>query len=108
MRYMLPQPKDLNEYRDITLVCAMMHDKDYSECIKTLSSITNSVIVTEINIPRCESAESIAEEFKKYGVLPNIIKNPTEAVNTALSAGNIVCVTGSLYLAGYIRANFNC
>lgn len=89
----------------VILVVAMMEDKDYSKSAKMLDEFTKSVIVTQINIPRCISAEKLAKEFTSPKIEPDCKK----AVETALSLANdgeVVCVCGSLYLAGEVRQYF--
>ncbi len=87
------------------LVVAMMEDKDYKESAKMLDSFAEQIIVTEIDLPRCISSQKLAEEFSS----PIIETNCRKAVQKALSLaknGEIVCVCGSLYLAGEIRPYF--
>lgn len=92
--------------KPVVLCYAQMQDKNVSECIKELASLNPTVIATEINMPRCEKAEKIADEFKKYNIDVRIEKNPIIAAKTAVKyAGKdkIPCVCGSLYLAGEVR-----
>ena len=93
--------------RKITLVIAMMSDKEYSECVKYFSKITDSVIITKIDMPRCCAPENLAHEFEKHGIKATICENIKDAVETAGNFGNLTCVCGSLYLAGEVRRNFN-
>lgn len=96
--------------RPIILCFAMMSDKDISECIAELSTVNPQVIVTEISIPRCRSAENLAEEFRKHNIEPLIEKDPIEAAQTALMKARLTdgeaVVCGSLYLASEIRKYF--
>lgn len=90
-----------------TLIIAMMSDKEYSECIKHFSEITDSIIITKIDMPRCCAPDILAEEFKKYNITPIICEDIKNAIETAKGLGNLICVCGSLYLAGYVRQMFN-
>lgn len=88
--------------RPIHFVVAVMQDKNYKLVAKMLRSFGGKITVTQIDMPRCLSANDLAKEFDN----PTIIENPETAVLNALSAvsGNeLVCVCGSLYLAGEIR-----
>ena len=93
--------------KKVTLVIAMMSDKEYSECIKYFSEITDSVIITKLSMPRCCEPEILSEEFKKYGINPKIYENIPDALKAAKGFGNTVCVCGSLYLAGEVRRLIN-
>ncbi len=91
--------------KPVIFVVAMMEDKDFAESAKMLDDFSDSVIVTEINIPRCISSQKLAKEFAS----PNIEPDCRKAAELALSlAGDdkIVCICGSLYLAGEIRPYF--
>ncbi len=93
--------------KKVTLVVAMMSDKEYSECIKYFSEITDSVIITKLSMPRCCEPEILSEEFKKYGVNPKICVSIEDSLKTAKATGNLTCVCGSLYLAGEVRRLFS-
>ncbi len=92
--------------KPICLCIAMMKDKDYSECIKIVSGVITNVVTCEIDMPRCCKSEMLAKEFNKNGVNAHSYQRPEDALNKALEiAGDdgLVCICGSLYLAGYIR-----
>ncbi len=86
--------------KDITVVTAMMEDKAWEECVKEISPIAKRFIATELNMPRCLKAEKIASIVKNA----EVIKDTGAALDAALSDNTgVVCVCGSLYLAGEIR-----
>ncbi len=86
---------------------AMMEDKDYLSCVKILKNYAKGVVVTEIPMPRCCSKELLRETFSNQGVEEVVaVQSPKDAVETALTmagTNGIVCVCGSLYLAGELR-----
>lgn len=91
--------------KDVIFVVAMMEDKDISESCKIISDFAKSVVVTELDMPRCASAETLATHFPGA----HQEKSCIDAVEFALSKAyenQLVCVCGSLYLAGEIRRNF--
>ena len=93
--------------KPIILVMAMMEDKSCTECINEIADIGDYFIATELDMPRCLKADEL---FKLSNTNGEVVKNCTDAVKKALElAGNdkLVCVCGSLYLAGEIRKNFN-
>ena len=94
------------EGRKIYLVIAMMEDKSFNECVRELSGCAERIYCTQIDMPRCAGAEQLAAVIgEKTRVIPDAI----EAVKTALSEADdetLVCVCGSLYLAGEIRREF--
>ena len=95
----------ISEIRPVILVLAMMQDKAYEECIKEIITVAQTVIATEVNMPRSLKAEQTEKICIKNGVSCICCKNISDAVNTALELGKekLVCVCGSLYLAGEVR-----
>lgn len=93
--------------RKIYLVFAMMSDKDADECVRIIAPTATEVFITEIDYDRCMKAEKLQEIFKKHGVKSQCDKNIKSALEKAMAAaGNdgTVCICGSLYLAGAVRA----
>lgn len=91
--------------RKIVLVIAMMEDKDYDTCIRELAPIAESVIATQIDMPRCLDANKISNIIESINIPVSVNTNPVNALNDALKqcGDGIVCVCGSLFLAGEIR-----
>ena len=94
--------------KDIILVMAMMEDKDYEDCIRKIAPIAKAVVATQLEIPRCLDANAIYNIVDSMNIPCFVNTNPNEAVYKALNLAQdgIVCVCGSLYLAGEIRKNF--
>ncbi len=94
--------------RDIVLVMAMMEDKAYEECIREITPIAKTVIATEVDMPRCLKAEKLSDIVNSMNVTVIVNTNPQDALKKALEIadGALVCVCGSLFLAGEIRKNF--
>lgn len=94
--------------RDIVLVMAMMEDKDFNACIREIAPIAKTVVATEIQMPRCLKADVIKEFADGMNVRAIVNNNIADALKTAVSLadGGIVCVCGSLFLAGEARRIF--
>lgn len=88
-------------------VFGMLKDKDYDLCLKLLSSITDTVIVTEVEgNPRRESVEKLEQTAKKY--IKNVYseKNNSDAMKLALSLvkkDDTIIALGSLYMMNGIK-----
>ncbi len=96
--------------KPVRLCVAMMDDKDITEAIAILSRLNPDVITTEISMPRCATAEKLAEEFKKHKITARIIKDPIKAAKQLIAeksndTTSIAC--GSLYLVGQLRKELN-
>lgn len=91
--------------KPVTFVVAMMQDKDIGEASTLIRNFAKKVIVTEVKIPRCMPAEKLADLFP----FCDVEKDSVLAVKKALSEvpdDEIICICGSLYLAGEIRSEF--
>ncbi len=91
--------------KPVTFVVAMMQDKDVCETSALIRDFAKNMIVTEVKIPRCMPAKELALLF------PNceIEKDSVLAVKKAIlktPQDELICVCGSLYLAGEIRGEF--
>lgn len=88
-----------------TLVIGVMRDKDVEGIIGALLPLVSSVVATAANTPRALPARELAARIAACGpaipVRPE--PDPVTAVEEALSAGNTVCVTGSIFLIGAVR-----
>lgn len=97
---------DLN--REIVLVTAMMADKDFEACIREIAPIAKTVVATEVDMPRCLDADIIGDIVR--GMNKDVIVNTDidAALKIAVNAakGGVVCVCGSLFLAGEARKKF--
>ncbi len=98
---------DKNE-KTIHFLTAVMDDKDYKEIVRLISKFClprrGSVTVTELDMPRCLSAEKLADEYKKHGIYAKCAHTPSEALRNIIHDNSgLICVCGSLYLAGIIK-----
>ena len=87
-------------------VFGMLKDKDYDFCLKKLSEITDTVIVTEVDSPRREIVENLGKTAKKYIKTVYAEKENKKAIDKALSlAGKngTVIALGSLYMMNDIK-----
>ncbi len=92
--------------KKIIIVMAMLKDKEYKKCIKTLSPVADIFIATEADNPRKATADEIAktanEYIKKVYTQPDVNK----AVDLAISLSDsesVICVCGSLYMLGDVK-----
>ena len=94
----------------IILVMAMMSDKNYADCIRDIAEIAECTVAAEVNTERSLKAAEIGAVLEKsgaeYKIIPDIRSAVSEAVRLAGEDG-IVCVCGSLYLAGETEKIFS-
>ena len=105
MRAFIETAKDVIDKKAIC-VFGMLKDKDYEYCIKRLSEITDTVVVTEVDNPRRETVDKLSQTAKKY--IKNVYeeRENDDAVKKALElAGDCgtVIALGSLYMMKNIK-----
>lgn len=96
----------IKEGRPITLVMGMCADKDYKECILDLAPVAEKVIATEVDFARALKAEDIKAVCDSVNVSCEVERDIKTAIEKAVETGNLVCICGSLYLAGEARGVF--
>ncbi len=92
----------IKEARPVTLVLAMMSDKDYEECISDIISVADSVVATELDMPRSLKSEDIEKVCNRCRIKCVTEPDIKTAIEMAIrvSGNGLVCICGSLYLAG--------
>jgi len=89
------------------LVFGAMRDKQLEQMGETLFPVADTLVLTTIDNPRSASLEmlqTIASRFAKGNVLAS--ESSAEALRIALAntpREGLICIAGSLYLAGEIR-----
>ncbi|MDM8544784.1 folylpolyglutamate synthase/dihydrofolate synthase family protein [Desulfococcaceae bacterium HSG9] len=89
--------------RKITLVTGILDDKPYSEMLKALLDVCDSVILTQPEINRSLPPETLAEIARKMITDVSVIPEVGQAIQYAVKMTNpadVVCIAGSLYLVG--------
>lgn len=89
--------------RKIIFVIGMLKDKDYGYAIRKLMPMAHSVVATEPVSERALPAAAMAEAVKPYcsnvTPEPDIIK-AIEKAKSMYGEDSMICICGSLYLAG--------
>jgi dihydrofolate synthase/folylpolyglutamate synthase len=88
-------------HKRIFLVFGTSCDKDIPGIINELVALSPQVIVTQTEHSRAAALSTLAAEFNKRGIEPEIKVTVTEAISRALYIADrrdIVCVTGSLFV----------
>ena len=92
--------------KPVIIVIAMMDDKACGECMNEIAEIADTLITTELPMPRCKKADILLNYSKKNGVAITDCKKAVEYALALAKNDSVVCVCGSLYLAGEVRKAF--
>jgi len=101
MRRLVSNIKSYFSYKRIFLVFGTSCDKDIPGIINELVALSPQVIVTQTPHSRAAPLSTLAAEFSKRGIEPEIRETISEAISRALSLADrtdIICVTGSLFV----------
>lgn len=100
---------DIYNYRKLVLMVGILADKERQKMIDYLGPFGDKVIVTKPNSPRADDYKKVGEYFKKYSKEIYIIEDVREAMEKGISLledGDILCITGSIYMLQEIRKLF--
>ncbi|MFA5317132.1 MAG: folylpolyglutamate synthase/dihydrofolate synthase family protein [Dehalococcoidales bacterium] len=96
-----PAGESLYEFNRAVLVMGASIDKDVSGIISELGFYFDRVIVTGSHHPRAMPPESLKDKFAQQGIDVETSADIPSALKLAtLESGNLVCVTGSLFVVG--------
>jgi dihydrofolate synthase/folylpolyglutamate synthase len=90
------------------LVVSIMSDKDVPEILQTLLPVTSDVYATLAPSPRATPLDQLVgliAEVRPAGSDRGIfaVPDPMDAIRQALVRHDVVCVAGSIFLAGAVR-----
>lgn len=86
------------------LVIGVMKDKNVADIARALLPVVSSVVATAAPTPRAIPAPDLARQLRAAGASDvRIEPDPNAAIETALERTDVVCVAGSIFLAGAVR-----
>jgi dihydrofolate synthase/folylpolyglutamate synthase len=93
----------------LILVLGILQDKDYARMIRQTASLDATIIATRPRNERALPAARLAGAAARWHSRVEAVEEPREALRRALAVAgphDLVCVAGSLYLIGEIKACF--
>ncbi len=93
-------------FKKLTVVFAVLNDKDYKAMLRRLAPLADRVILTGIREERALNPEDMAAVARCYNETVEVVPDSREATLRALDSSaddDLICVTGSLYLIGEIK-----
>ena len=101
--------KESFSYRRLLVICGVLRDKDYQGMLKQIAALADVLILTRPVVDRALTVRDLAAAAQGYHHDVLIQEDPLQALNDALAMADpedLICVTGSLYLVGQIKAAF--
>ncbi len=93
--------------RKFVFLLAMLYDKDHEAFIENIVKISSKIIVTDLEDPRCERKEVVYQKVIKKFNNVEVAEDPVYALEKIISGNDPACITGSLYLLGYLKGKIN-
>jgi len=96
-------------YQRLVLVIGILGDKDYQGIISALVPLADHVVATKPRYARAMGVGALAAEIgKRYGPVETAetVEDAIALARKAASPGDLVLITGSLYVVGDARAVF--
>lgn len=101
--------RDIYEFRSLTMMVGILGDKERKGMIDLLGPFGDRVVVTKPNSPRADDYAQVAEYFRSYSKEVEVVEDVSEALERSLALtgeGDLLCITGSIYMLQQIRGLF--
>jgi len=96
-------------YRRLILIFVSLADKDYRRMLQKIVPLSQIIILTQLKTKRAVPVTDIMETVKKMGYPVIVTENVKQAIERAQAMAkkqDLICATGSFYLAGEIKQAF--
>jgi len=98
--------KNQFQYEGLILVIGMLADKEREKAVDLIAPLASQVIVTKPNSPRAGAWQELAVYVENHCPKVEVIEDIQKAAETAIARakpGDLVCITGSLYMVAEAR-----
>jgi dihydrofolate synthase/folylpolyglutamate synthase len=96
-------------YRRLILIFGALADKDYRRMLQKIVPLASIIILTQLKTKRAVPVNDIMETVKKMGYPAIVTENVKQAIERAQAMAkkqDLICATGSFYLAGEVKQAF--
>jgi dihydrofolate synthase/folylpolyglutamate synthase len=96
-------------YRRLILIFGALADKDYRRMLQKIVPLASIIILTQLKTKRAVPVNDIMETVKKMGYPAIVTENVKQAIERAQAMAkkqDLICATGSFYLAGEVKQTF--
>ena len=96
-------------YRRLIFIFGALADKNYREMLRIIALLSPKIIVTQLKAGRAVPVDDMKRVLNKRGYPVIITENVGKAIERAQAIAcrqDLICATGSLYLAGEVKQIF--
>jgi dihydrofolate synthase/folylpolyglutamate synthase len=90
----------------LILVVGISSDKDIPKMLRAICPLSDELVITQFSHPRSACAQAVASLVPPGAPFPRVTTNTQDAISWAIrlaQQGDLICITGSLYLVGEAR-----
>lgn len=90
-------------FEKLTVIFAMMKDKNYEECLNELSKLNSTIILTKPDYKRSAEPEELYKAVKRNRsrfIVKNDLKSAVKEARRISDRKDMILITGSFFLAG--------
>ncbi len=96
-------------YRKLILIFSSLIDKNYRHMLRKIAPIADKIILSKLKTARAELPDNMLKILNKIGRKAMVTHNIEQAIQKAkilAKKEDLICATGSLYLAGEVKQKF--
>jgi dihydrofolate synthase/folylpolyglutamate synthase len=96
-------------YRRLIFIFGALADKNYGEMLRVIALLSPNIILTQLKAGRAVPVGDMARVLSKRGYPAIVTENVGKAIERAQAIADkrdLICATGSLYLAGEVKQIF--
>jgi dihydrofolate synthase / folylpolyglutamate synthase len=96
-------------YRRLILIFGALADKDYRRMLQKIIPLAPIIILTQLKTKRAVPVNDMMETLKKMGYPAIVTENVGQAIERVQAMAqkqDLICATGSFYLAGEVKQAF--
>jgi len=96
-------------YRRLILIFGALADKDYRRMLRKIIPLAPIIILTQLKTKRAVPVNDMMETLKKMGYPAIVTENVGQAIERVQAMAkkqDLICATGSFYLAGEVKQAF--
>jgi dihydrofolate synthase/folylpolyglutamate synthase len=96
-------------YQQLIFIFGALADKDYREMLRIMAKLSPRIIITQLKAGRAVPVGDMERVLNKWGYPVIVTENVGKAIERAQAIADrkdLICATGSLYLAGEVKQIF--
>lgn len=98
--------KDI-KYNNLILIIGILSTKNYREMLDAIAPLASSIIISRPDNPKAEEPKRLARATGRECLIIDNVNNAIKKAKSIAGKGDLILVTGSIYLIGTIRKDIS-